>query len=100
MYRFGFGLALFVSLLSHDAFATNRHIRVTLDDSTPVSEPPVSEVRVLPEAHADFPVSVDPPTPSIVHGRLIRLTLDDEGTIYGRMAQEHGTARRFRASLD
>ena len=98
MSRLGFGFALFVSLLAGDAFATNRHIRVSLDDPAPVAEPPPSEVRVLPEAHADFPLSIDPPT--VVHGRLIRLTLDDEGTVYGRMAQEHGTARRFRASLD
>jgi hypothetical protein len=95
VYRLGFGLALSVSLLSHDALATNRHIRLTLDEAAG-SEP--TEVQVLPEAHADFPLSVEPM--SVVHGRVIRLTLDDEGTIYGRLAQEHGTARRFRASLD
>jgi hypothetical protein len=95
VFRFGFAFALLVSLASHDAFATNRHIRTTLDDQGQ----PASEVRVLPESHADFPLTIDPP--SVVQGRLIRLTLDDEGpAVYGRLTQQHASARRFRPTLE
>ena len=55
MSRFGFGFALFVCFSTHDAFATSRHIRTTLDDEVP----PLSEVRVLPESHSDFPLTIE-----------------------------------------
>lgn len=93
MLRFGFGFALFVCLATHDALATSRHIRTTLDDEVP----PSSDVRTLPESHSYFPLTIEPI--SVVHGRLIRLTLDDDA-VYGRLTQQHASARRFRATLD
>lgn len=93
MSRIGSGFALFVCFLSHDAFATSRHIRTSLDDEVP----PSSEVRVLPQSHSDFPLTLEPL--SVVHGRLIRLTLD-EVAVYGRLTQRHASARRFRATLE
>jgi len=91
--RFGFGFALFVCCSTHEAFATSRHIRTTLDEEVL----PSNEVRVQPESHSDFPLTLEPI--SLVHGRLIRLTLDDEA-VYGRLTQQHASARRFRATLD
>jgi hypothetical protein len=91
--RFGFVFALLVCFSTHEAFATSRHIRTTLDEEVP----PSNEVRVLPESHSDFPLTIEPI--SVVYGRLIRLTLDDEA-VYGRLTQQHASARRFRATLD
>ena len=105
VHRYGLGLALFVSLVSHQAGATSRHIRTTLDDEA-VAPPEVAapQVKVLPESHADFPVTVEPAAaaaPSIVHGRLIRLTLEGEGPeTYGRLTKPHPTGRHVRTSLD
>ena len=88
-------LALFACCLSPSALGAGRHIRSSLDDVAP-SQP--NRLHVLPESHADFPLTVEPL--GSTQGRLIRLSLDDGTAVYGRLRQARSSGRRFRTSLD
>jgi len=86
------GLAFFVCSASASALAAPRQIRLSLDDEARGSLPSARP------SHGDFPPTTQPAAaPS---GRLIRLSLDDDGAVYGHLRHLVALGRRIRTTLD
>jgi hypothetical protein len=86
------GLAFLVCSVSASALAAPRQIRLSLDDES------TGQLSRAGASHAEFPLVEQPAPPR--PGRLIRLTLDDGGAVYGHLRHLATLGRRIRTSLD
>ena len=88
-------LALSASPAALAATLAPSYLRASLDDDAeaPAARQPRRIRSTLDDpSHAAFPLDAE--------GRLIRLTLDEGGRSYGRLAPAKAQARRVRMTLD